>query len=691
MRFKKLELTGAPAVELPLRRGMTVVGADGEAERRRLAESLAGRARDGVVWAFDDEDPSEEEVPIGDFGVLGLAPDMAAAMLLRTHDIPAAAAKPFRPEPVEPDAAAVEALAAEAEAAKAGAELEARRAGLAARRVPTAETAAQTAVARALEELRVTEDYAEAAADDARRIGAEWDELATSLAKPGPSDEALAAVEAARLALAERREELAAARLAVGQGPVSPENAAVIGHLHTEVTIAQARVDRPFPGPSARRRLAEAEAAEAKFLQELGFSSYSAYLLDTVVRPADPEPLRRLSTAERAVAEAEVAWQSVAPVADEMHVRQSLQRRATRLRDAAADLLGFDPANAVAETLAEWPESCARLVEARAELHRVLHAAGVATDLDPAVTAAAWLAARRAAEAEQAAVEAELAHIEAELAALQRAAAERAAQAEARQAAAAQAVAAQAAHDSAGESLDAYLVARLAVHRHVGPIGSLPLILEDAFADLDPPARLGGLALLAEASATVQVIYVTTDPEVLAWAATMRSEQVGVQRPLAIVPAITPPPAALPALPALPAQAAPVAPSAPAPEPFVAPAPAPAPPPPPAPYEPPAPAPPPLPAPYEPPAPAPALAPAPYEPPAPACAPTGSPLPAAPAEAATPAPRCTECRHDLAVGDCHQCRASFCGDHLVRMQRSSRPPLCLSCALVAAGARRGRR
>ena len=683
MRFKKLELTGAPAVELPLHRGMTVVGADGEAERCRLAEALAGRARDGVVWAFDDEDPSEEQVPIGDFAIFGLPPDVASAMLVRTLDIPAAAAQPFQPEPVRPDPASVEA-AAEAEAeSQARAELEGRRARLAARPAPAAETATQTAVERALTELRAAEEYAEAAADDARRIGAEWDELATSLATPGPSDEALAAVETARAALAERREELAAARLAVGHGPVSPENAAVIGHLHTEVTNAQARVDRPFPGPAARRRLAEAEAAEARFLQELGFTSYSAYLLDTIVHPADPEPLRRLSNAERAVAEAEVAWQNVAPVADELYVRQSLQRQAIQLQERAAALLGFDPGNAVAERLADWPESCARLTETRAELQRVLRAVGIAPDLDPVATAEAWLAARRAEEAEQAALEADLAEIETELAALERAAADRAVQAEARQAETRQAVAAQAAHNSEGESLDAYLLARLAVHRHVGPIGSIPLVVEDAFADLAPAARMGGLAQLAQMSDAVQVIYLTTDPEVLAWAATMRSDHVDVQRPAPMVPSIPAPPAAIPAPPAdedhHPAVAAMASASAPAP--YAPPAPTPAPPPPPAP------------APYVPPAPAP------YVPPAPAPGPSVSPLPTAPAESAADAgtsgppasgPRCTQCHHDLAVGDCHRCRASFCGDHLVRMKRHSRPPLCLSCALVAAGARRGR-
>ena len=644
MRFLKLDLNGAPAVALSLHRRMTVVRAGDEEERRRLAEALAGLA-EGVVWAFDDEDPSEEQVPIADFAVLGLPPDVASAMLLRTNDIPAASAapKPFQPEPVQPDPASVAALAAAAEAENnACQELEARRAQLLARRAPDAETSAQTAVARALTELRAAEAYAAAAADDAWQIRAEWETLATSLVTSGPSDEAVEAIEAARAALAERREELAAARQAVGHGHMTSEDAAVLGHLHTEVTNAQARADRPFPGQAARRRLADAEAAEEKFLHERGFSSYSAYLLDTAVRPMDPEPLKRLRDAERAVAEAEVAWQSVQPSADELYLQQSLQRQATRLRERAAALLGLDPGNAVAERLADWPESCARLNETRADLHGVLLAAGVEPDPDPAGTAETWLAARRAEAAEHAALEAELSDVEAELAALQRAAAARAVKAEAESAAPATVV-----DESEGEALDAYLFARLAVHRDVGAIGSLPLVLEDAFVDLALPARLAGLALLAEMSATVQVIYVSTDPGVLAWASTMRSDDVEVKRPEPVVPSVPAPPAAL-AVPPLPVT--PVAPThVPPPVPPVT-----------------------------------------ETPVAPVTESPVPPAPPAPAETVY-GPRCNECRHDLAIGHCDRCRNSFCGTHLVRMKRASRPPLCLACALVSAGSRPGRR
>lgn len=645
MRFAKLELAGAPPVELPLHRRMTVVGGASEAERVRLAEALAGRARDGVVWAFDDEDPAEEQVPIGDFAIFGLSPEVQVAMLLRPHDIPVAAQLDSPAQPFEPEPAPAE-VDAEAEARNARrADLEERRAQLVARLIPQAGTELETAVAAALTALREAEDSAGAAADDAQRIAAEWDEVATALAAtPIPSDEDIAAMEAARAALADRREELACARLEVGRGPVSPEDAARIEHLHSEVQNAQARADRPFPGLAARRRLAEAEEAEAKFLQELGFSSYSAYLLDAVVRPVDPEPLRRLSSAERAVAEAEAAWQELAPIAEALHARQSLVRRAGLLREQAAALLGTDPGDAVAERLADWPESCARLTDSRSELQRVLRVAGGAPGEDPAVAAEAWLAARQAEAAEHTAREAELAGIEAQLAALQRAEAERVVRAEAHRAAA---FAAHAAGKAAAESLDSHLAGRLAVHRHVGPIGSLPLILDDTFADLTPAARLGYLTRLAEMSTTVQVVYLTVDPDVLSWAETMPSDEVGMQRPAPITHSVATPPSPAPV------EAAP-SPAPPAPS-------------------------------YVPPAPAAHTVAAP-----PAPAPVA---PVADSAAATPVRErlCMDCHSAPAVGDCHQCGASFCADHLVRMKRDSRPPLCLSCALVAAGARRGRR
>jgi hypothetical protein len=623
MRFLKLELPGAPNVEVLLHHRMTVVDAGDEAERHRLGEALAGRGG-GVVWAFDEEDAVEEHLPISDFAVLGLPLDVASAMPLRAQDIPIASAVP---EPFQPDPAPVAEPAAVAEMDDAPRrELEARRAQLVARRAGEGVTADHTALARALSGLRAAEEYAGALADDAWQIRAEWAPLAAALETPGPSDEAVAAVELARAALVVRREELAAAREAVGQGPLTPEDVAAIARLHDEVTNAQERADRPFPGQAARRRLAEAEAAETKFLQDRGFSSYTGYLLDAVARPADPEPLRRLADAERALAEAEVTWQSAAPTADELSLRQSLQRQATRLRGRAAALLGADPGDAVSESLADWPNSCARLHEARAILEDALRAAGAGPGPDPAAAAEAWLATGREEAAERAALESELSEVEAELAALQRAADSRAAQAEARPTATIPP-----AEDSEGQDLDAYLLAQVARRRHVGPIGSVPLVLEDAFAALAPPARRGGLARLAEMAATVQVVYVTTDPDVLAWAGTIRSEDVAVTRPEQVVPAVSAPavhdsPVLAPFIPASPAVSE---------QRLEAPRPLPVP---------------------------------------------------APSQA-----WCKECGHDLAVGQCDRCHASFCLAHLVRMKRSTRPPLCLSCALAAAGARSARR
>ncbi len=63
------------------------------------------------------------------------------------------------------------------------------------------------------------------------------------------------------------------------------------------------------------------------------------------------------------------------------------------------------------------------------------------------------------------------------------------------------------------------LLQHLAQVRSLGPAGeSLPLILDDALVGLDPPVRASLLELLGAASADQQVVFLTDDPEVVAWA-----------------------------------------------------------------------------------------------------------------------------------------------------------------------------
>lgn len=63
------------------------------------------------------------------------------------------------------------------------------------------------------------------------------------------------------------------------------------------------------------------------------------------------------------------------------------------------------------------------------------------------------------------------------------------------------------------------LLSRLALLKTLGAGGeSFPLLLDDAFSEVDSPVKPELLELLTKASANQQVIYLTEDPEVAAWA-----------------------------------------------------------------------------------------------------------------------------------------------------------------------------
>src|SRR5581483_8697270 len=81
---------------------------------------------------------------------------------------------------------------------------------------------------------------------------------------------------------------------------------------HAAVDEAKDRAGRRFTTPLIRRRLAAAQAAERALLDELGFSSYSAYLLGRASgRANDVEADRRLAAAKAALADAEAVWAEI--------------------------------------------------------------------------------------------------------------------------------------------------------------------------------------------------------------------------------------------------------------------------------------------------------------------------------------------------------------------------------------------
>ena len=70
-----------------------------------------------------------------------------------------------------------------------------------------------------------------------------------------------------------------------------------------------------------------------------------------------------------------------------------------------------------------------------------------------------------------------------------------------------------------GPELAHTLLARLARLKSLGAGGeSFPLLLDDALVDVDPAIKPELLELLTKASTNQQVIYLTEDPDVAAWA-----------------------------------------------------------------------------------------------------------------------------------------------------------------------------
>src|SRR6185503_18480361 len=68
------------------------------------------------------------------------------------------------------------------------------------------------------------------------------------------------------------------------------------------------------------------------------------------------------------------------------------------------------------------------------------------------------------------------------------------------------------------DGLEVYLLARLVAQRSVGEAGSLPLVIDDAFADLPVETIERAVGVLERFTTAFQFIYLSDDPEIEAWA-----------------------------------------------------------------------------------------------------------------------------------------------------------------------------
>ena len=194
-------------------------------------------------------------------------------------------------------------------------------------------------VVAAVSELRHVPSGADV--DEARDLLAQVEALVASrgglAVRPAPTW----LVDAARTALEEARVELARAEEMARPMRVSAEDASEFERVHAAVVEADAKADRRFGGPMARRRLEKALADERELLLKFGLPSYTAFLLRTMPISSDSAGARHLEEARRAMADAEAVWEELhqAEYPDEL---AAVEQEEARVLARAASLLGAD-------------------------------------------------------------------------------------------------------------------------------------------------------------------------------------------------------------------------------------------------------------------------------------------------------------------------------------------------------------
>jgi len=80
------------------------------------------------------------------------------------------------------------------------------------------------------------------------------------------------------------------------------------------------------------------------------------------------------------------------------------------------------------------------------------------------------------------------------------------------------------------DELEVYLLARLVAQRSVGQAGSLPFVIDDAFAGLPVETTEKAIGVLERFTPVFQLVYLSDDPEIEAWARLFGPKGASVRR-----------------------------------------------------------------------------------------------------------------------------------------------------------------
>jgi hypothetical protein len=165
------------------------------------------------------------------------------------------------------------------------------------------------------------------------------DRVAEALAMARPPAGAVFETMPAAAALADELEALDAV-LAVRNPELDRDTVNQLEQSHAELLDAIDKADSRFGGARAQRRVEALREVENSLLNELGFTSYSDYMIGYSLLHVDTEKEAALDAARTELAGAEDHWQSLQAEADAELARAEAVERRRALLDRARALLG---------------------------------------------------------------------------------------------------------------------------------------------------------------------------------------------------------------------------------------------------------------------------------------------------------------------------------------------------------------
>ena len=344
--------------------------------------------------------------------------------------------------------------------------------------------------------------------------------------------EELAAAEARVVAA---RSEVETAARAANPARLNAADRDALEAAHEAVHDADDKASKRFGGSGARRKLDEAKSAERAVLDRLGLDSYSDFLLRSSMSATDPSAELRLEIARTELMEAEGALPAARAAAES--VPDPPPPRPRRVAAAATPAAAPTPVpphapepppaapTALPVAAVATGDAAARLAAATRPAKtrcspRTGHwrTATSQTSRWPTRTAKLMELAVRNDEAEQALAQARV-HVDATL--------QEAAETNGHPSAPSWGDAVPADHAIADE-IDRHLLAWLAARGQHPLADPLPIVLDEVYRHVAGPDLDALLLRLDHLAESLHVVYMTDDPKVLQWAASLPPERAGI-------------------------------------------------------------------------------------------------------------------------------------------------------------------